>query len=321
MSKLITIVSPCYNEEENVRHCADVVRDMFATNEILQKYDYEHIFADNASLDQTVDILRGMAEEDPHIKVVLNARNYGPFRSTFNALKYAKGDAIVPMFPVDLQDPPELIPQFAALWEQGNKRVYGVRVEREESFLLKFCRKTYYWMVNKFSSINIPRNVTEFQLIDRQVLNALMQYKDYYPYIRGMLFNVGFQNQSASIPYTWKERKAGISKNNFFNLVDQALNGLISFTNFPMRVAVFAGFTISVLSILYAIIQLCINLFAAESAPSGIPTLIVALFFFSGLQFALLGILGEYISAIHFQVRQGNVVIEQEKINIEEKED
>lgn len=318
MKKKISIVSPCYNEEENVRECRDAIRDLFATNEILKKYDYEHIFADNDSVDKTVDILRDMAAEDRHVKVVVNARNYGPFKSTFNALQYATGDAIVPMLPVDLQDPPELIVQFVEHWEQGSKRVYGVRAQREESFLLSSCRKSYYWMVNKFSAIDIPQNVTEFQLIDRQVLDALLLYQDHYPYIRGMLFNVGFRNQSTSVPYTWKKRRAGLSKNNFFNLIDQAINGLISFTNFPMRLAVFVGFFLSFMSILYAVFQLSVNLFWPDAAPSGIPTLIVALFFFSGVQLALLGILGEYISAIHFQVRQGNIIIESEKINIKD---
>ena len=318
MKKLISIVSPCYNEEDNVENCHETIQKLFEDDFVLKNYDYEHIFADNASSDKTVEILRQMAKKNPQIKIVVNARNYGPFRSTFNALQYATGDAIITMFPVDLQDPPELISEFAAHWEDGKKRVYGVRVAREESWTLRICRKLYYWMVNKFSSINIPQNVTEFQLIDKQVLKALLRYKDHYPYIRGMLSNIGFENQSIGIPYTWKERVSGISKNNFFNLLDQAINGLISFTNFPMRVAVFLGFTTSFFSLIYAFIQLIINVFAPETAPSGVPTLIVALFFFSGIQFALLGVLGEYISAIHFQVRQGSIIIEQEKINIEE---
>ena len=147
---LISIVSPCYNEEDNIRECYRVVRELFTEGGPLERYEYEHVFADNASTDSSLEILEELAAEDSNIKVVANARNYGPFRSTFNALRYASGDAIVPMFPVDLQDPPELIPKFIEHWEAGKLRVYGVRATRSETFMLRNVRKLYYWAVNRF---------------------------------------------------------------------------------------------------------------------------------------------------------------------------
>jgi glycosyltransferase involved in cell wall biosynthesis len=318
--RLISVISPCYNEEDNVEACYDAVRTLFETDAVLRNYDFEHIFADNSSNDRTVEKLRVIAARDPRVRIIVNARNYGPFRSTFNALRRARGDAVVPMLPVDLQDPPELIPEFVKRWEQGFLRVYGIRTRRHEGFLMRFVRRRYYWVVNRFSNIEIPENVAEFQIIDRQILDALLRFKDYYPYIRGMLANIGFAKDSSSIEYTWRERRSGLSKNRLFNLIDQGLNGMISFTNAPMRVAIFTGFGMAGLSFIYGTIQLIANLIDVTAAPPGIATLIVALFFLSGVQLALLGVLGEYISAIHFQVRQGDVVVEREVINMERRD-
>lgn len=314
--RLITVISPCFNEEDNVQTCYQTVKALFETDSVLQNYDFEHIFADNSSIDTTVAKLRDIARADSRVRVIVNARNYGPFRSTFNALRRARGDAVVPMLPVDLQDPPELISIFVKRWEEGYLRVYGVRTQRAEGVVMQFVRRRYYWTVNRFSNIEIPENVAEFQLIDRKILDALLRFKDYYPYIRGMLANVGFANESIPVEYTWRERKAGMSKNRFYGLIDQALNGMISFTNAPMRLAILVGFTMSFVSISYGLVQLVINMIERNAAPPGIATLIVAVFTLSGLQLALLGVLGEYISAIHFQVRQGDIVVERELINI-----
>jgi glycosyltransferase involved in cell wall biosynthesis len=314
--RLISIVSPCYNEEDNVDACYEAVRVLFDDAGPLAHFDYEHIFADNSSTDATVAVLKKIAERDPRIRIVVNARNYGPFRSTFNAIRHTRGDAIIPMLPVDLQDPPELIPQFVKLWEEGYLRVYGVRSERAEGPVMRFVRQRYYSMVNRFSNIEIPENVAEFQILDRQIVDSLLRFRDYYPYIRGMIANVGFKNDSIAFEYSWRERRSGISKNRLFSLVDQALNGMISFTNFPMRFAIFFGFTMAALSIFYGFTQLIINLIWVSDAPAGIATLIVALFFLSGVQLAVLGVLGEYISAIHFQVRQGDIVVERELVNL-----
>jgi glycosyltransferase involved in cell wall biosynthesis len=315
--RLISIVSPCFNEEDNVEACYEAVRALFAAGGALAGYDYEHVFADNSSTDGTVARLRAIGLKDQRVGVIVNARNYGPFRSTFNALHHTRGDAVVPMLPVDLQDPPQLIPEFVRRWEEGYLRVYGVRKARREHWLMRFLRRRYYWLVNKLSNIEILENVAEFQLLDRRIVRSLLRFRDYYPYIRGMIANIGFNRESIGVDYTWQPRRSGTSKNRFFNLVDQALNGIISFSNVPMRLAIFVGFGLAFLSIVYGGVQLAINVIHPGAAPPGIATIIVALFFFSGIQLAFLGVLGEYVSAVHSQVRQGDVLIERELINLE----
>jgi len=310
--KKITIVSPCYNEEANVRICHEAVRSLFEGP--LSGYAREHIFADNNSEDRTPEILREIAAADPAVKVVLNARNYGPFRSNFNALRYATGDAVVVFLAVDLQDPPEVIADFVGYWEGGAEVVAGARTNREESLALRMSRGIFYRIVNKLSDIDIPVNVGEFQLIDRKVWQALIQHDDHYPYIRGLIASVGFRR--IIVPYTWKARKAGISKNNLPRLVDQALNGIFSFTNAPLRLCTLVGFALAGLCLLYAFAATAVYLFNPHLAPRGITTLIVSLFFLSGIQLAFIGILGEYVTSIHAQVRRGPMVVEREKINI-----
>lgn len=312
--KLLSIVTPCYNEEENVEECYATVRQICV--EQLSGYDYEHIFCDNCSTDATPEILRALAARDPRVKVILNARNFGPFRSLFNGLMATSGDGVLAFLAADLQDPPELLPEFVARWEQGYEVVQGIRRHREEGALMRGVRKLYYRTVSRLASIQIPIDVGEFQFIDRQVVEALRRCDDYYPYIRGMIANCGFR--ATGIPFTWRARKRGLSKNRLYHLIDQGLNGVISFTNLPMRLCMFAGLLIAGLSFLFAAFTLVVNLlYFRELAPPGIPTLIVAVFFFSGLQLFFFGVLGEYIAAIHFQVRKRPLVVERERINFE----
>lgn len=310
--KVISIITPCYNEEGNVEACYESVKNVFESS--LPDYTWEHIFCDNDSSDNTQTILQSLAQKDSRVKVILNARNYGPFRSTFNGLLNATGDAVVVLLAADLQDPPEILPEFVAQWEQGFEVVYGIRSTREEHPIMRNIRKMYYRMVSKFANISIPLDVGEFQLIDKAVLNALKQHDDNYPYIRGMIANCGFR--SFGIPYNWRARRSGFSKNRLYHLIDQGLNGLISFTNLPMRLCMFTGFAIAALSFLYAFLTLVINLiyFGTITVP-GIPTIITALFIFNGIQLMFLGIIGEYISAIHNQVRKKPLVVEREKLN------
>ena len=310
--KKISVVTPCYNEEGNVRECYEKIKEIFENK--LPDYDYEQIFCDNSSSDETLRILREIASKDVRVKVIANSRNFGAFNSMFNGMLAATGDAVIPFLPADMQDPPELIPEFVKHWEQGYEIVYGVRSNREESATMHAVRRLYYRLVNRFANINIPLNVGEFTLIDKQVHSALSQYEDYYPYLRGMIANCGFR--SVLVPYTWKARQRGVSKGNLYGLIDAGLNGLISFTNIPMRLCMFAGFFISAISIIYAVIAAISTLVWFRGvAPPGVPTLTVALFFFSGINLFFLGVLGEYISAIHFQVRKRPLVVERERIN------
>jgi hypothetical protein len=214
--KVIGIITPCFNEEVNVAACHEAVKTLFEAK--LPGYDREHIFADNASTDGTVGALREIAKSDPQVKVIVNARNYGPFRSTFNALLSASGDAVVVMLPVDLQDPPEVIEAFVRHWEEGHEVVYGIRANRKEGLTMRIFRKIYYRLVSRFANITVPPDVGEFQLIDRVVVEALRRCDDYYPYIRGLIANCGFR--STGVPYTWQERARGMSKNRLYHLID-----------------------------------------------------------------------------------------------------
>ena len=310
--KKISIVSPAYNEEGNVRACHEAVRVLFEGP--LAGYEREHIFADNASTDATPAILRDIAAADPSVKVILNARNFGPSRSTFNALRHATGDAVVVFLPVDLQDPPEMIVEFVRLWESGVEIVAGARAMREETLALRICRGIFYRMINKLSDIDLPVDVGEFQLIDQKVWEAVIQRDDHFPYIRGIIASVGFRR--VIVPYTWQARKTGISKNNFSRLLNEALNGIFAFTNVPMRVCTYVGFVLAALCLLYAVAAVAAYAFSPQMAPRGVMTLIASLFFLSGIQLAFIGILGEYVTSIHAQVRRGPMVVEREKINI-----
>jgi glycosyltransferase involved in cell wall biosynthesis len=282
----------------------------------LARFDYEHVIADNCSTDRTVEILRRLAREDPRLKVILNSRNFGPFRSLYHALLSTSGDAVVPFLPADLQDPPEVIVEFARLWEEGYEVVHGVRAERQENWLMKSVRRLYYRVVNALADVSIPVDVGEFQLIDRVVVDALRPVDDYYPYLRGLIASCGFR--STGVRYEWRERKKGLTKNRLYNLFDQGLNGIISFSNVPMRICLLAGLTLSALSVLYSFYTVVVGLlFYRQLAPPGIPLLIAALFFFSGVQLFFLGVLGEYMSAVHSQVRKRPLVVERGRINFD----
>lgn len=314
--KVISIVTAVYNEEDNVEDCHKAVRALF--DGPLADYDFEHIFADNCSTDRTVEVLRRMSEVESRIKIILNARNFGPMRSSFNALMAVSGDAAIPLLAADLQDPPEMIVEFVRQWEQGFEVVHGVREARDEAKLMVAVRRTYYGMVSKLSSVQVPPNVGEFQLIDRKVVDALKKFDDHYPYPRGLIARCGFR--TTGVPYTVRARQHGISKNRLWHLIDQGLNGLVSTSNLPLRMSMIAGLAISVLSISFAIIELLINLiFFRELQAPGIGLLITALFFFSGVQLFFIGVLGEYIGSIHSQVRGGPVVIERGRINFKEE--
>jgi glycosyltransferase involved in cell wall biosynthesis len=311
--KKITIVSPCFNEEGNVRHCWEEVKRIF--DDQLPNYEREHVFADNASSDDTVAILRGIAAIDPSVKVIVNARNFGVFRSTFNGLRYSTGDATLVELPVDLQDPPDHLPEFVRLWESGYEVVAGARSTRQESLLMRACRWTFYRIVNGLSNFELSPDVGEFQLIDRKVLTAVLAHNDHYPYIRGIIASCGFRR--IVVHYTWIERKVGISKHNLPSLIDQALNGIFAFTRAPMRLCTFAGIILSMMCMLFSLVVV-IEYFTIDNfVPRGTTTMIVALFFLSGVQLLFIGMLGEYVTSIHSQVRGGPMVIERERINVQ----
>lgn len=313
--KTISVITPCYNEELNIRDCCEAIRQIF-DNE-LKGYRREHIFCDNASDDRTVEILREIAAQDPSVKIIVNARNFGPLRNTFNGVMSSRGDAVLLFMPADLQDPPELLPEFVKLWEAGYEIVYGIRAVREEGRLMRGIRGAYYRLLTRFSEIKVPPGVGDFQLVDRNVVERMRQVRDGYPFMRMMTFECG--GRAVGVPYTWRARKKGLSKNRAAALIDQGLNGLVSFTSAPLRFGLYAGFILSFASIAYAFINLLLGLILYQRlAEPGILTLIVAMFFFGGVQLFFMGMIGEYILAIYGQVREKPVVFERERVNFDE---
>ncbi|RXT36760.1 glycosyltransferase family 2 protein [Bradyrhizobium betae] len=312
--KTITVVTPCFNEELNVRDCYEAVRKVF--DEKLQGYQREHIFCDNASEDRTLEILREIAAADKSVRIIVNARNFGPLRNTFNGVMASSGDAVLLFMPADLQDPPELLPDFVKLWEAGNEIVYGIRAVREEGRLMRGIRNAYYQLLTRFSEVKVPPGVGDYQLVDRKVVDRMRQVRDGYPFMRMMTFECG--GRAVGVPYTWRARKKGLSKNRAAALIDQGLNGLVSFTSAPLRFGLYAGFLLSLLSIGYAVANLLLGLILYQRlAEPGILTLIVAMFFFGGVQLFFMGMIGEYILAIYGQVREKPVVFERERVNFD----
>ncbi len=310
--KRITVCTPCYNEEGNIERCYEAVRQVFETH--LPQYEREHIFSDNCSTDGTVRILKDIAAKDKQVKLILNARNFGIIRSSINGIFSSSGDAVFMFVPADLQDPPDLMPKFVKKWEEGYDVVYGVKESREESKIMTLVRKAYYRLLSSLSNLALPLNLSDFQLLDKKIIEAMRAFEDMYPFVRAMPFRCS--SKTIGIPYRWCARRNGLSKNRLVNLIDQGLNGIISTTHVPMRLALFMGFAIAIGSLLYAIVNIITGLISPDPVVgSGIKTLIAGMFLFNGIIIFFLGVLGEYILSIHQQVRHPPRVVENERVN------
>ena len=307
----ISIVTPCFNEEENVLELFQRVKKIF---DDLPIYTYEHIFIDNASTDKTVDILKKIANDNPQVKIIVNTRNFGQIRSPIHATFQAKGDAVIGIV-ADFQDPPELIPKYIKKWEEGYKIVIGVKAKTEESFLFSTIRKTYYRVIGKLSDTEMVQNFTGSGLYDRKVIEIIKKIDDPYPYFRGLICDIGFER--AVILYNQPVRKRGITKNNFYTLYDLAMLGITNHSKVPLRLATMTGFAASILSLLFALGYFIYKLIFWKNFSVGIAPLVIGLFFFSAVQLFFIGIIGEYIGSIHTQVLKRPMVIEKERINFD----
>jgi glycosyltransferase involved in cell wall biosynthesis len=306
--KTITVVAGSYNEAENIR---DFLSRVTAAFEPLP-YALEIIVIDNASTDGTQEILRELAASEPRLKVILNARNFGHIRSPYHALLQSTGDAVVTMAS-DLQDPPEMIPQFIEKWEQGFKAVVGVKKESEESAILFFIRRSYYRLVQRLAEFEIIQNFTGFGLYDRAIVDYCRGLGDPYPYFRGLISEIGLS--TASIPFVQPTRKRGITKNNFYTLYDTAMLGITNHSKVPLRLATMMGFAMSFVSLLLGLVYLVYKLLFWERFTVGVAPVVIGLFLFASVQLFFIGILGEYIGAIHTQVLNRPLVVEKERIN------
>lgn len=280
--------------------------------ESLTDYRWELIIIDNASTDGTPELLRRLAGEDPRVKVILNARNFGHIRSPFHALTQAEGDAVLCLVS-DLQDPPEMIPGFVAKWEEGYKAVVGVKESSEESAVFFAVRRAYYRLIHRLADTEIIENFTGFGLFDRAVMDYCRLLKDPYPYFRGIISETGLP--TARIPYAQPVRKRGITKNNFYTLYDMAMLGITNHSKVPLRIAAMVGFGLSFLSLLVGLGYLVYKLLFWDRFSVGVAPVVIGLFLFSSVQLFFIGILGEYIGAIHTQVLKRPLVVEKERIN------
>lgn len=310
--KKISIVTPCYNEEENVVELYRQVKQVIENE--LDGYDYEHIFIDNASKDNTVEILKDLAQKDKRVKIIVNSRNYGHIRSPVHGLFQATGDVVISVV-ADLQDPPAMIPEFIKKWEEGYNIVVAIKRQSEENSIMFKIRETYYATLSKLSEIQIFKNYTGFGLYDRKVMNALQQIRDPYPFFRGMIAEVGFK--VAKIPYDQPVRIRGITKNNFYTLYDIGMLGIINNSKVPLRLATFIGFAIGFLSILTGIAYFILKLIYWNQMSIGIAPLVIGTSFMFGVTLFFLGIIGEYIGAIYTQVLNRPLVFEEERINFD----
>ena len=305
----ISVVSPCYNEEENVAEVYRQVREVFAG---ISGYRYEHIFIDNASKDRTVEILKGLAKDDPNVKIIVNSRNFGHIRSPYHALLQAEGDAVV-LLVSDLQDPPAMILDFIRKWEEGYKVVLGVKTQSRETPAMFLVRKLYYELIGRLSEIELTKNNTGFGLYDRKIIEILRKVNDPYPYFRGLISEIGFE--SFKVEYTQPARTRGFTKNNFYTLYDIAMLGITNHSKVPLRLATMLGFLMSAVSLLIAFGYFIAKLVFWNRFSVGVAPLVIGLFFFSSVQLFFIGIIGEYIGSIYTQTLRRPLVIEKERIN------
>jgi glycosyltransferase involved in cell wall biosynthesis len=309
--KLISIVTPCFNEKDNVEALHDRIR---AVMEGLGTYRYEHLFIDNASTDGTIEILRRLAAQDPRIKVILNTRNFGHIRSPYYGLLQATGDAVV-VLASDLQDPPELIPEFIRHWEEGSFVVVGVKTGSRETFVMFLIRSLYYSLIGRLSDVKLVKNSTGFGLYDQRVLNVVRTIDDVYPYFRGLSAELGFT--PAIVPYTQPKRVRGITKNNFYTLYDLAMLGITNHSKVPLRLVTMLGFLTGTLSFIAAVGYLVYKIIYWQQFSLGIAPIVIGMFFFSSVQMFFLGIVGEYVGSIQTQVLHRPLVVERERINFD----
>lgn len=308
----ISIVSGCFNEEDNVEELARRVKKIMSQYE--GKYNYELIFIDNCSTDSTQKILKKMAAEDFSLKVILNARNFGHIRSPYYGIINAFGDVVIYMAS-DLQDEPELIPDFIRKWEDGFKIVLAQKVKTQECFLMSGVRKSFYSLMNLICDDNTEqvKNCTGFGLYDKRVIDVAREIDDPYPYFRGLITEIGFEK--AFVPFNQPVRKGGKTKNNFYTLYDNAMVGVVKHSKFPLRLMTFAGFLLSALSMITALGYFVYKILFWDRFNIGIAPVVIGLFFFASIQLFSLGIIGEYIGAIYTRVNKKPLVVEKERIN------
>jgi dolichol-phosphate mannosyltransferase len=307
--KLLSIVTPTFNEIDNIESLLDKIREAIAP---LEQYEFEIIVIDNCSSDGTQEKIRELAAKDSRIKAIFNVRNFGHIRSPYYGILQSNGLGTI-YLASDFQDPPDLIPKFIEEWEKGWKLVMAVKPVSKSSPLMHFFRKNYYRFLDNISDIEILKDATGFGMYDKKVIEHLKEINDPYPFLRGIICELGYPIKT--IPFIQPRRLGGITKNNFYTLFDIAMLGLVSHSKVPIRIASLLGFLLGCVSILIALYFLVMKLILWDSFPLGSAPAIIGLFFMFGIQLFFVGILGEYIGSIHTHVRNRPIVVERERIN------
>ena len=308
--KKVSILIPCYNEQENVRPMREAIVDLFEKQ--LTQYDYELLFIDNDSSDQTRPILREICKNNEHIKAIFNAKNFGQFNSPYYGMLQTTGDCTISMV-CDFQDPVELIPQYLEAWEQGYKIVIGIKTSSKENPIMYHLRSVYYKMIKKFSDVEQIEHFTGSGLYDKDFIQVLRDLKDPTPFLRGIVAELGYKRKE--IPYEQPERRAGKTHNNFLRLYDAAMLSFTSYTKIGLRMATFLGMGCGAISAVIGLIYLIMKLVLWDTFAAGMAPVLIGMFFLGSVQLFFLGFIGEYVLSINQRVMNRPLVIEEERIN------
>lgn len=308
--KKISVLIGCYNEEENVVPLSKALVEMLETN--LSQYDYEIVFIDNDSKDNTRPLLREICKVNPRIKAIFNAKNFGQFNSPYYGMLQCTGDCVVKMA-ADFQDPVEMVPSIVAEWEKGAKIVSCIKTKSKENPIMRFMRTIYYKIIKKMSSIDQIEHFTGFGLYDKSFIEVLRNLKDPTPFLRGIVAELGYKR--VSIEYTQAKRRAGKTHNNMMTLFDAAMLSFTSYTKVGLHLVTIAGMVLSVLSFLAALVYLVLKLIYWDRFSAGVAPLIIAIFFFNAIELLFIGFVGEYVMSINTRVMNRPLVIEEERIN------
>ena len=313
--KKISVLIPCYNEAENVGPISRAVTEILEKE--LPQYDYELVFIDNDSTDGTRDIIRGLCADNPRIKAILNARNFGQFNSPYYGMLQVTGDCVIEMV-ADFQDPVEMIPKYIHEWEKGYKIVIGIKTSSKENRLMYWLRSCYYKTIKKLSDVEQIEHFTGSGLYDREFIEVLRNLDDPTPFLRGIVAELGYRRKE--IPYEQPRRRAGKTHNNFYRLYDAAMLSVTSYTKAGLRLATIFGSICAVVSMLIAMVYLVMKLIWWDRFPAGMAPMLIGMLFLGSVQLFFIGFLGEYIMSINQRVMKRPLVIEEERINFNEEE-
>ena len=314
--KTISVMIPCYNEEENARPIYEAVRDELRKS--CASYDYEILFIDNKSTDRTREIIRSICAEDKHVKAIFNVKNFGQFNSPYYGILQTTGDCTITMC-ADFQDPPELIPKLVQAWEEGYKVVIGKKTKSREHPFVYWMRGCYYKILKKMSTTEIIEQFTGFGLYDKSFVDTLRDLHDPTPFMRGIVAELGPERKE--IEYEQPKRRAGKTHNNFYTLYDAAMLSFTSYTKNGLRIATFSGFIIAFISFIIGLFYLIMKLLFWYKFTAGYAPMMIGIFFMGGIILAFMGFMGEYVMAINARVMNRPLVVEEERINFEKADD